>query len=90
MAEKKPQIRIKAAKNAPDFVAHGNLEAEKKKGHFTTDDRRFADHLIASGYGTEVTKDATPAAKPKAKAKAKAATKPAESAEENTTTGGTE
>ena len=89
MAEK-TQIRIKAAKNAPDEVAHGYLFAAKKNGHFTTDDRRFADHLIASGYGTEVTKAAAPRKKKKAKATKKAESKPAASAEENTTTGGTE
>lgn len=52
------QIRIKAAKDAPEFVAHGNLEAEKKNGHFVTENRRFADHLIASGFGTEETTSA--------------------------------
>lgn len=59
MAEK---IRIKAAKDAPDVVAHGNFTAEKKNGHYATENRRFADHLIAAGYGEEVEeKAATPA-----------------------------
>jgi hypothetical protein len=89
MAEK-IQIRIKAAKNAPDEVAHGYLFAAKKNGHYMTDDRRFADHLIASGYGKEVAKVAASPKKKKAKAKTKAEQKPAESAEETKTTGGTE
>jgi hypothetical protein len=47
------KIRIKASKDAPDQVAHGNLFAEKEGGYYETDNRRFADHIIDSGYGTE-------------------------------------
>lgn len=91
MAENKT-IKIKAAKNAPEFVSHGNLHAENKGGYFTTDNRRFADHLIESGYGVEAVQSPRPKVQsPKSKTKAapKAAPKPAESAEE-TKTGGTE
>ena len=76
MAEKVTKIRIKAAKGAPEFVSHGNAGAENKRGYFETTDRKFADHIIASGYGTEDTKSEkpTPKAKPAAKpAKAAAA-----------------
>ena len=49
----KEKIRIKAAKNAPEGVGHGNFYVEKTKGFYVTDDRKFADHIIASGYGEE-------------------------------------
>lgn len=51
MAKKKAkQFRIKAAADAPDLVAHGNLEAEKKGGYYETDHERFAD-LLKRDYG---------------------------------------
>ena len=59
MAEK---IKLKATKTAPDVVAQGNLQAEKVKGHFETDNRRFADHLIAVGYAEEGTTPSAEAA----------------------------
>ena len=55
-------IRIKAAKNAPEYVGHGNFGAENKGGYFETDNRRFADHLIASGFGEEETTPSAEAA----------------------------
>lgn len=85
----KEKIRIKAAKNAPDGIGHGNFYVEKKNGFYVTDDRRFADHIIASGHGTEAKPEPRPAAaRPKAKS-AKAA-EPAASAAETKTEGGTE
>ncbi|MCC7308383.1 MAG: hypothetical protein IT173_12520 [Acidobacteria bacterium] len=57
-------IRIKAVKGAPEYVGHGNFGAENKGGYFETDNRRFADHLIASGFGEETTPSAEAAATP--------------------------
>jgi hypothetical protein len=65
MSQKK--IRIKAGKDAPDQVAHGNLLAEKKDGYYTTDNRRFADHIVASGYGKETAASKETSEKPAAK-----------------------
>ncbi|MGE0367225.1 MAG: hypothetical protein AB7Q00_15975 [Phycisphaerales bacterium] len=86
------KIRIKAAKNAPEFVAHGNLGAENKRGFFETTDRRFADHIVASGYGTEAAEKPQPDDRGESKTrkpKAAKAEKPAEVADEKTE-GGTE
>lgn len=47
-------IKLKAVKNAPEQIAHGNFTAELKRGHYETENRRFADHIIASGYAVEV------------------------------------
>ena len=55
-------IRIKAVKGAPEYVGHGNFAAENKGGYVETDNRRFADHLIASGFGEEETTPSAEAA----------------------------
>lgn len=52
MAKNERKYRVKAAADSPDFVAHGNLEAEKVKGYFETTNERFAAFLTAS-YGVE-------------------------------------
>ena len=92
MAEKK-KIRIKAAKDAPELVAHGNLEAVNEKGYFTTTDRLFADHIIRSGFGKEVEAKASRPRPKKAKSATKKAAKratPEPAAAEEHTEGGTE
>jgi hypothetical protein len=69
------KIRIKASKDAPDQVAHGNLFAEKESGYYETDNRRFADHIIDSGYGTETVKSEATRKTAVKKAAAKTATR---------------
>jgi hypothetical protein len=100
MSKKQEKFRIRASADAPDFVAHGNLEAEKVGGYYETGNERFAEHLKAE-YGAT----SKPAAKPKTKKKpaksgktasakspAKEAAPPAEPVEETKpeTTGGNE
>lgn len=46
-------FKLKAVKNAPEQIAHGNFLAELKKGFYEVADRRFADHIIAAGHGVE-------------------------------------
>lgn len=50
MSEK---IRIKAAKNAPEFVTVGDFQAHKEREFFVVEDRKFADFIISEGYGIE-------------------------------------
>ena len=91
------KIRIKAAKDAPESVSHGNFDADNVNGYFETENRKFADHIINSGYGKEVNSSPKPKVKsPKSTKKATAKPKPAEKAPEapaaaaDVTAGGTE
>jgi hypothetical protein len=71
---KKETFKIKAAKGAPDLVAHGNCHAEKKGGYYETDNAKFAD-FVRSEYGVD--DDGTKPARPaKSKKKTKAAKAP--------------
>lgn len=54
MSDKK--IILKAAKDAPEFISMGNLEATQKDGFFETGNRAFADAIIERGYAAEVEK----------------------------------
>lgn len=56
MATKAKKYRVKATADAPDFVSHGNLEADKKSGYYETTDERFAAHLH-DNYGVGVKTD---------------------------------
>ena len=51
MADKK-KIRIKAAKGAPELVAHGNVSSVNENGYFETTDERFAE-FIQRNYGVQ-------------------------------------
>jgi hypothetical protein len=96
MAKTVEKFRVRAGKDAPDFVAHGNLHAEKKNGFYETDNARFAGHLEQL-FGSSAAAPET--AKPKAKRKPAKVAKTAAAAEETTaeapadnteTTGGNE
>ena len=96
MAKTVEKFRVKAGKDAPDFVAHGNLHAEKKNGFYETDNARFAGHLEQL-FGSSAAAPTT--VRPKAKRRPAKAAKRVAAAEETTanvpaenteTTGGNE
>lgn len=57
---KKKTFKVKAGKNAPDVVSHGNFNADKIGGAYETDDERFAGFLERT-YGTGSPADQEPA-----------------------------
>ena len=81
MSEKK-KIRIKAAKDAPESVSHGNFDAENVNGYFETTDERFAE-FIRQNYGVAGGEKGSAPAKKKTAAKKRSTRRPA-AAETNT------
>lgn len=79
------KILLKAKKDAPETLQIGNLSVELKDGFYRTDNREFADYIIAQNLGDEtVAKPKTARRKPATRAsatKVKPATKAKPAAE---------
>jgi hypothetical protein len=48
------EIILKAAKDAPEFIAQGHCSVTLEDGCYRTESRAFADSIIGNGYATEV------------------------------------
>lgn len=51
------EILLRAADNAPEFIAQGVFDVTLEGGYYRTKNRAFADSIISNGYATEVEKE---------------------------------